>query len=418
MRVADYPNECANRRFRGKMIRALITLVGLLGFALAQKPLVIPFWHTAGPPAQELFEQFIGEFNSKQKEYKIEPRFVGDYTEGGLKLLAAMRSGGAPALFMGEISFLGRMVQEGVALPLDEYLAGAPSDFFPGFIETGRLAGKTYGLPIGLSVPVLFYNADQFAAKGLSAPKTWQEVEAAAKRLSTRAAKGYLASSDIYSFNVLVMSRGGSLVDASGKPDLVNPKVVESLEFLQNMVKKGAAQSRTIAEAEFSVADFIRTKAFMGVAPITFWPVIEDRTNIPFKLGIAAIPLEPGGKVPLAGASLVVIRGANHEQARGSVVFWRYLMEPANIARWVKTTYYMPMRRAAQPFLEDFYKADPRRRAAFAQVEDTAVWIQDPGFVVWYKDLENALERALKGGVPARVALEEAQKKALLGDKQ
>lgn len=393
-------------------MRFLIVLLAALGWALAQRPVDIPFWHTAGPPGQEALEEMIREFNRQQRDYRIVPSFVGDYREGGLKLLAALRSGGAPVLFHAEISFLGRMVQDNVAQPLDGYLGNLPGDFYPGFLEAGRLRGHTYGMPIGLSVPVFFYNADQFAAKGLRAPRTWDDVATAAKRLTTRAAKGYTVSSDIYSFVVLVMSRGGSIVNSQGRPDFTNPKVVESLEFLQNLVRKNIAQSRNIAEAQFSVADFLRTKTFMGIAPITLWPLIESRTPIPFNLGVAAVPRSENGKVPLAGGTLVVLRGTSEQQARGAVAFWRFAMEPTNIAKWVKATYYMPMRRAAQPLLEDFYKEDPRRRLAFGQVEHASVWLQDPEFTIWYSYLEDALERALKGNANAKQVLEEAQRRA------
>jgi len=394
-------------------MRFLIVLLVALGCSLAQRPVDIPFWHTAGPPGQEPLEEMIREFNSRQRDYRIVPSFVGDYREGGLKLLAALRSGGAPALFHAEISFLGRMAQDKVALPLDEYLGSLPTDFYPRFLEVGKLRGRTYGLPIGLSVPVFFYNADQFSSRGLSVPRTWEEVATAAQRLTNRAAKGYTISSDIYSFVVLVMSRGGSIVDSQGRPDFTNPKVVESLEFLQDLVRRNIAQSRNIAEAQFSVADFLRTKTFMGVAPITLWPLIESRAPIPFRLGVAAVPRSEGGKVPLAGGTLVVLRGASEQQIRGSVAFWRFLMEPANIARWVRVTYYMPMRRAAQPLLEDFYREDPRRRVAFGQVEQADVWLQDPEFTVWYSFLEDALERALKGNANARQVLEEAQRRSI-----
>ncbi len=393
-------------------MRLLMLAVVGLGLALAQRPVDVPFWHTAGPPGQEVLEGMIREFNASQREYRIVPNFVGDYREGGLKLLAALRSGGAPALFHAEISFLGRMVQDNIALPLDDYLGNLPSDFYPSFLETGRLRGRTFGLPIGLSIPVFFYNADQFGSRGLGAPRTWDDVATAAQRLTTRAAKGYTVSSDIYSFNVLVMSRGGSIVNAQGRPDFTNAKAVESLEYLQGLVRRNIAQSRNIAEAQFSVADFLRTKTFMGIAPITVWPLIENRAPIPFRLGVAAVPRSSDGKVPLAGGTLVVLRGANEQQARGAVTFWRFLMEPPNIAKWVRATYYMPMRRAAQPLLEDFYREDPRRRVAFSQIENADVWLQDPEFTVWYSFLEDALERALKGNANARQVLEEAQRRA------
>lgn len=184
-----------------------IAIFVLLGLGLAQKPLEITLWHTAGPPGQEPFEAMVAEFNAAQSQYKITPRYQGDYREAGLKLLNALRAGGAPTLFHAEISFLGQMVKEGIAVPLDEYLNNLPNDFYPGFLETGRFQGKTYGLPIGLSVPIFFYNADQFRARNIPVPTDWNQVAEAAAKLSSRAAKGLIVSSDIWSFNALVMSR-------------------------------------------------------------------------------------------------------------------------------------------------------------------------------------------------------------------
>lgn len=88
-------------------------------------------------------------------------------------------------------------------------------------------------------------------------------------------------------------------------------------------------------------------------------------------------------------------------------------MEPANIARYVQATYALPMRKAALPLLGAFYKADPRRQVAISQLEYAVRWISDPEATVWYDALEQSLEKALKGGMDAKAALEEAQKKAL-----
>lgn len=64
-------------------MRWLIVLLLGLGWALAQRPVDIPFWHTAGPPGQEPLEEIIRDFNSRQRDYRIVPSFVGDYREGG-----------------------------------------------------------------------------------------------------------------------------------------------------------------------------------------------------------------------------------------------------------------------------------------------------------------------------------------------
>jgi sn-glycerol 3-phosphate transport system substrate-binding protein len=387
----------------------LLALTVILAQALAQTS--VSFWHTLDEPGRSVMEQLVGDFNANQREYKIEARYVGDLREGGLRLQAAIRSSGAPVIYYAEISYVARGVQEGLFQLLDSYMAGLPQDFYPGLLESGRLKGKTYALPVELHTPVLFYNADQLAAKRINVPNNWEELASAAQRLTTRASKGYIVSSDLYSFNALVMSRGGSLLTAEGRPNFTDPKVVASLEYLQALVRSGVAQSRNVAEIQFSVVDFLRTKASMVVAPISLWPIVEGRNSIPFKMGVAPLPRD-GGKVPLAGGSLAVLRGANDAQIKGAVVFWRYLMEPASIARWVKSTYVLPMRRSALPLLEDFYKADPRRRVALVQLEDAKNWLQDPEVTLWYTFLEDALERALKSGAGAKQVLEDAQRKA------
>lgn len=390
-----------------------LLLVGLLsGVAVAQRPVDIAFWHTLESPGREALEKIVADFNARQRDYRVVAQHVGDLREGGFKLTAALRAGNAPQLYYGEVSFVSRAVQENLALPLDEYLGALPNDFYPGLLETGRFRGRTYALPVELHLPVLFFNADQLAARRLNPPQSWETLASAAQQLTTRSAKGLMVVSDVYSFNALVMSQGGQLV-REGRPNFTDARVVQSLEYLQNLVRSGYAVSRNIAEAQFALVDFVRTKVFMGVAPITVWPTLEKRTPIPFRLGVAPLPRTPDGKLPLAGGNLMVLRGASEAQARGAVALWRYWMEPATQAEWVKATYCLPLRRSTQPLLEDFYREDPRRRVVLGGLEQAATWVQDPEVTLWYGFLEEALERVLKGNANPRQALEEAQRKAL-----
>lgn len=390
-----------------------LLLVGLLsGVAVAQRPVDIAFWHTLESPGREALEKIVADFNARQRDYRVVAQHVGDLREGGFKLTAALRAGNAPQLYYGEVSFVSRAVQENLALPLDEYLGALPNDFYPGLLETGRFRGRTYSLPVELHLPVLFFNADQLAARRLNPPQSWETLASAAQQLTTRSAKGLMVVSDVYSFNALVMSQGGQLV-REGRPNFTDARVVQSLEYLQNLVRSGYAVSRNIAEAQFAMVDFVRTKVFMGVAPITVWPTLEKRTPIPFRLGVAPLPRTPDGKLPLAGGNLMVLRGASEAQARGAVALWRYWMEPATQAEWVKATYCLPLRRSTQPLLEDFYREDPRRRVVLGGLEQAATWVQDPEVTLWYGFLEEALERVLKGNANPRQALEEAQRKAL-----
>jgi ABC-type glycerol-3-phosphate transport system substrate-binding protein len=394
-------------------MKKLWPLLFLLLPALAQ--VEVPFWHSMDGPAGRLLAAFAQEFAAKDGRYRVLPQYVGEYRDGETKLVAALRSGTAPVLFQAEISFFPRLVAEGRALALDPYLnldRALVEDLFEPAWNYGLLEGKRYGLPLNTSTPVLFYNLDAFRAKGLKAPRNWREFEEAAKALSSRQAKGFIFVTDpqAWLFEAMVTSRGGNLVK-DGKPNFTSKEALEALEMLDRLNRAGALSARSIAEATFAQLDFVRTKGMMVMASIANWPAAEN-FSFAFTLGVAPVPREPGGKVPMGGAQLVVLKGASEAQVRGALEFWKYLMEPRNVARWVEASYYVPVRKSAIPLLEGFYRENPFRKVAFEQIAHAQERPKEPQFTAWASLLAEALERSLKGGVSPRKALEEAQRKA------
>ena len=394
-------------------MKKLWPLLFLLLPALAQ--VEVPFWHSMDGPAGRLLAAFAQEFAAKDGRYRILPQYVGEYRDGETKLVAALRSGTAPVLFQAEISFFPRLVAEGRALALDPYLnldRALVEDLFEPAWNYGLLEGKRYGLPLNTSTPVLVYNLDAFRAKGLKAPRNWKEFEEAAKALTSRQAKGFIFVTDpqAWLFEAMVTSRGGNLVK-DGKPNFTSKEALEALEMLDRLNRAGALSARSMAEATFAQLDFVRTKGMMVMASIANWPAAEN-FSFAFTLGVAPVPREPGGKVPMGGAQLVVLKGASEAQVRGALEFWKYLMEPRNVARWVEASYYVPVRKSAIPLLEGFYRENPFRKVAFEQIAYAQERPKEPQFTAWASLLAEALEKSLKGGVPPRKALEEAQRKA------
>lgn len=384
-----------------------------LAFSLAFAQVEIPFWHAMDGPAGRAIDQFAKEFNAKQRSFRVVPVYKGDYRDEESSLVSALRAGGAPVLYQAEVVFFPRLVAEGSVVALDDLVRALPfeNDLFDAAWEYGIIGGKRYGLPFNTSTPVLFFNENQLRAKGLKVPTNWKEFGEVARAMSSRQSKGFIALTESWTFEAMVTSRGGNLVTPDGKPSFTSPQVVEALEFLQNLNRSGVISVRNLAEATFAQLDFVRTKGMMVFASIANWPAAEN-FSFAFKLGVAPVPREPDGKVPQGGAQLVVVRGASPEQQRGAVEFWKYLMEPEVVARWVQASYYLPMRKSAEPLLEGFYKENPYRRVAFQQVGNAQPRPRVPQFAVWRNFLEEALEKTLKGNVPARQALEEAQRKA------
>jgi len=394
-------------------MKKLWPLFFLLLPALAQ--VEVPFWHAMDGPAGRLLATFAQEFNAKDSRYRVLPQYVGEYRDGETKLVAALRTGAAPVLFQAEISFFPRLVAEGRALALDPYLnldRGFLEDLFEPAWNYGVVGGQRFGLPLNTSTPVLFYNLDTFRAKGLRAPRNWKEFEEAAKTLTSRQTKGFIFVTDpqAWLFEAMVTSRGGNLVK-DGKPNFTSQEALEALEMLHRLNRAGALSARSMAEATFAQLDFVRTKGMMVMASIANWPAAEN-FSFAFTLGVAPVPREEGGKVPMGGAQLVVLRGASEAQVRGAIAFWKYLMEPRNVARWVEASYYVPVRKSAIPLLEGFYRENPFRKVAFEQIAHAQERPKEPQFSAWASLLAEALERSLKGGLAPQKALEEAQRKA------
>ncbi len=375
----------------------------------------ITFWHSMAG-SEKAVNTLVDGFNKAQDKYEVVPSMVGDYPTANTKIIAAISAKNTPVLFQSEIGAFPRLAESDVLADIsrfDKTLDPAfIKDFFPALWNYGVYEGKRYGLPWNSSTPVLFYNANQFRAKGLKPPTTWTEFAATAKALTSRTSKGFIAITDSWQFEQMVLSRGGSVVTKDGKPNFISNEVIEALQFLQNLVKSGNAVPRTVGEAQFAILDFVRTKAYMAIASIANWPDILPY-SVAFELGAAPMPKGTTTVVPFGGAQLVVMRNSSNEEQAGAYEFWKYLMKTESMVAWTKASYYVPVRRSALKLLEDWYKENPYRKVAFEQFESAVSRPRVPGYAAWKVFLEQAMERALKGKEDVKASLEEAQKRAL-----
>ncbi len=396
------------------VIHRLTTLLFICLASFGKAQTTLEYWHSQDA-AQSTVQSLAEAFNASQSEYVVVPRYVGNYQEGTIKLIAALGGDNAPVLFSAEGTVLPRLVEEGALAELGDLAAGLPEgligDLYPSLWASGELQGGRYGLPWTLSLPVLFYNATAFQQLGVTVPKTWAEFEAAAARLTTRQTEGYIHVSAAFIFEMMVSTRGGSVV-IEGQPNFNSPEAVDALSMLKRIADAGNATVRSFAELDVALVDFVRTKGMMAFASIAFWPE-GQRYSVAFEPAVAPVPEGVRASVPLIGAQLVVLKSATEAEQQGAVAFWQFLMEPESQATWVRASYYLPTRQAALPLLEAWYQEDPSRRVALSQLGNA---VPRPGvgaYAVWQGFLEEALEKSLRGGVPPEVALEEAQRRAL-----
>lgn len=393
--------------------RLFWTGTALLAASAAAAPTKIVFWHSMEGVAG-LVARYAEDFNKSQDAYEVVPVSIGNYREAEAKVLAALRAGNAPTLFQAELSFFPKLAADGRVVNLDKYENALPDglvkDFYPGVWSAGEIGGKRFGLPWNVSLPALFYNASALKRAGLAAPKTYAELEAVAKRLSGRGKKGFVAVADAWTFEQIVAAQGGSVV-ANGKPNFTSPEVVAALEILARMVNEKTAVGRDLGEVAGTAIDFVRGVNSLVFASVANWTDFQKLSFL-FELGAAPMPCAAKCAVPIGGAQLVVLDGANAQEQAGAVAFWRFLMEPARLQNWTESTFYLPPRKSVQPLLVDFLKQNPYRAAVFGQLDNAFSRPRVAGYAEWRGYLEEAIVQATKNGVPARQALQEAQRKA------
>ncbi|CAN5762576.1 ABC transporter substrate-binding protein [soil metagenome] len=389
------------------------SLLLLLGAAHAQT--TVSFWHSM-ENAEAAVGELVRSFNESQDLYRVDARYVGSYADAQTRLIAAFGSADAPALFQAEIGFFPQLVADGAVQVLGDLVDALPEafvdDFYEGLWGYGELGGGRYGLPWNSSTPVMYYNADALAQAGLEPPTTWAAFAEAASTLTSRQAQGAMLVGDSWLFEMMVLTRGGALVHDDGTPNFDGPEVLETLTYLRDLVRARQLAFYGATESTAAILSFIRTRNLMTFASIANWPEVR-RFSIGFTVAAAPVPMHEGGRVPLGGAQLVVMRSASEEERVGAFAFWQHLMAPEHIALWVEDSYYIPVRRAALPLLERFYAADPNRAAALAQLDDAVPRPRLPQFNAWRRLLEDAIEATLRGTTSPEQALALAQRRAL-----
>ncbi|WP_447034763.1 ABC transporter substrate-binding protein [Streptomyces sp. DSM 118878] len=139
-----------------------------------------------GDSANKVEKELVATFNKTSKVKAVLDTIPGaDYQA---KLQTIISSKQAPDVFFnwggGSIK---QFVDAGLLLPLDPFIAKDPglrTKFLPTVLNSAVVDGKTYGVPMRGTQPVVLFNNGKVLKKaGIEPPKTWDDLLAAVKTL-------------------------------------------------------------------------------------------------------------------------------------------------------------------------------------------------------------------------------------------
>ncbi len=226
-------------------------------------------------------------------------------------------------------------------VPLDDSLAKHASyfdkaDFVPGYFNTNVVDGKVYGLPVYGESTFVMYRKDLFQQYGLSEPKTFDDIQAAAKTVSEKTNKkiagitmrGQQGIQGVYVWAAYLWGYGGSFLDAQGKSALATPQGLAALEAFTKVLNDYGP----IGVANFGWEEN-RLLFQQGKAAITLDATVNGAYNedpaassVVGKVGYVPVPMRSaspkGGSSSLAVHSLYVSADSQHQEAATLFAAW------------------------------------------------------------------------------------------------
>ncbi len=147
-------------------------------------PRTLTFFTTeADPPQLEILAQIIDEYHEQHPDVFIDV-VTGTPATRGQRIATLLAAGADAGIFEIEAAFTRQWAEAGYLLPLNDIFEaiGGKDEFVPG--SYFELNGTVYALPYATSVYGLWYRKDLFEEAGLKPPTNYQELVAAAQKLT------------------------------------------------------------------------------------------------------------------------------------------------------------------------------------------------------------------------------------------
>jgi multiple sugar transport system substrate-binding protein len=218
-----------------------------------------------------------------------------------------------------------------------------------GLVYAKNDKGQMLSLPWSVDYFILYYNKDIFAKKGLSVPKTFDEMVATAAKIDDEkeGIYGYvgrgLKNANMTLWTNYFLNYGGEFLDKNGNILTDGPEAIEATKMYQKTLQKypGVAGFNWME----SLAAFAQGRAAMWIDGVGWAPGVEDpnKSRIAGKVGYAMVPAGPKGQYSATYGDGIGIAKASPKQ-EASYLFCQWVVSKQNSARLLQAGGGVPFR--------------------------------------------------------------------------
>lgn len=347
--------------------RLKITLSGLLvllfvlplaacggGSSASGGPVTITYWYTEGPNEAPVIKDLISKFEAANPTIKVNAQLVA-FDGAHDKFATAAQNGSAPDVLRADVGWNTEFAANQYLYDITKYVSAADkADYLAAPLAYATWQGKLYGLPQVTDFLVLYYNKKMLADGGVAAaPRTWDDFDAANKKLTTGGKYGWSFEGGSYFAQPFIFGFGGGLLDTSTTPPtplINNGGAVKGFDFLKqelayapkvdfqngytntvNGFKDG--QVAMILNGPWEYGNILTGKAF------------SDANN----LGVAAVPMDPAtgdvARSPAGGQNYVMYAGTKNPDA--AYKFMQYMSSASSQVAIANANKTLPTRKSA-----------------------------------------------------------------------
>jgi multiple sugar transport system substrate-binding protein len=199
--------------------------------------------HYGSDPAKAGLDKMLDQWNKENPDIQVKSEVVK--FDDLLTTLTVRQTGGRGADIVSAYGLWGGQLQKANVLAKvpDDVARSINASYSPAALGAVTTSGSLLGYPTELNTYALFYNKKILAAAGVTKPPaTWAELEATAKKVATRDAKGNVQveglsliqdgdNKSAHPFLSLLDSAGGKFLGSDGKAEFDNEQGKAALKL-------------------------------------------------------------------------------------------------------------------------------------------------------------------------------------------
>ncbi|MGQ7844049.1 ABC transporter substrate-binding protein [Granulosicoccus sp. 3-233] len=377
----------------------------------------VEFWHSFSNSSGETLEKIIEKFEAENPDIQVEAKNIGNYNDIVAKLQAAIPAKRYPDAVILEVTRYGLFADRGVLEDLTPYLEKDPlkDELFEFAREVGVYEGKNYIVPFNSSTPVLYVNKGILRSAGMeTVPEmtTWDQITDVARTVSEKLqaenVKGIVAPGQFARWG-LVMGNDSDLIDSrSGNVLLDSPATIEAYQWMSDLVHTWQlASADGVTDESAGKNAFTAGKVALNINSTGNYSGLLDALGE--DLLVLPMPCNAVCRVPIGGAGIGILEGADQEKKDAAYKLVSYLASAEANAIWFAETGYMPINAntADVDVAADALATQPGIRVAIDQL-DFARGRPRPPVVTWMRSREYDMWQAMAlGQRPVEETLQE-----------